>query len=224
MATMNCTNFQEQFELLADGSRDSAAQIHLRDCASCRSFVADLGAIRAAAHSIAASDAEPSERIWLSLRAQLEQEGLIRSSAPKSWASGLFTGWFPALPRPALAGAYLAALIAIAFGLSGPINSRLNRQRWLDGTQSSTTPLSAQLMSAEKASFSSLAASESPVTASLHKNLEIVDNYISLCENSVREEPDNEDARDYLYGAYQQKAELLAQMSERRVNAEAPAQ
>jgi hypothetical protein len=79
-------------------------------------------------------------------------------------------------------------------------------------------------MSAEQASFSSLPASESPVTASLHKNLEIVDNYISLCENSVREEPDNEDARDYLYGAYQQKAELLAQMSERRVNAEAPAQ
>jgi hypothetical protein len=224
MATINCTDFQEQFEPRTDGSRDSAAQKHLRDCASCRSFVEDLGAIRAVAHGFAASDAEPPERIWLSLRAQLVQEGIIRNAAPKSWISGLFTGWLPALPRPALAGAYLAALIAIAFGLSGPINSRLNRQRWLDGTQSSTTPLSAQLMSAEQASFSSLPASESPVTASLHKNLEIVDNYISLCENSVREEPDNEDARDYLYGAYQQKAELLSQMSERRVNAEAPAQ
>jgi hypothetical protein len=224
MATISCIDFQEQFEPRADGSRDSAAQTHLRDCESCRSFVEDLGAIRAMAHGFEASDAEPPERIWLSLRAQLEQEGIIRNAAPKSWISGLFTGWFPALPRPALAGAYLAALIAIAFGLSGPINSRLNRQRWLDGTQSSTTPLSAQLMSAEQASFSPFPASESPVTASLHKNLEIVDNYISLCENSVREEPDNEDARDYLYGAYQQKAELLAQMSERRVNAEAPAQ
>lgn len=224
MPTINCTDFQEQFEPRPDGSRDSAAQKHLRDCASCRSFVEDLGAIRAVAHGFDASDAEPPERIWPSLRAQLVQEGIIRNVAPKSRVSGLFAGWFPALPRPALAGAYLAALIAIAFGLSGPINSRLNRQRWLDGTQSSTTPLSAQLMSAEQASFSSLPASESPVTASLHKNLEIVDNYISLCENSVREEPDNEDARDYLYGAYQQKAELLAQMSERRVNAEAPAQ
>ena len=100
------------------------------------------------------------------------------------------------------------------FGLSGPINSRINRQRWLDGTQSSTEPLSAQLTSAEKASFSSLPASESPVTASLHQNLEIVDNYISLCENSVREEPENELAREYLYEAYQQKADLLAQLNE----------
>jgi hypothetical protein len=52
------------------------------------------------------------------------------------------------------------------------------------------------------------------VTASLHKNLEIVDNYISLCENSVREEPENELAREYLYEAYQQKADLLAQLNE----------
>jgi hypothetical protein len=76
-------------------------------------------------------------------------------------------------------------------------------------------PLSAQLMSAEKASFSSSPASETPVTASLHQNLEIVDNYISLCENSVREEPENELAREYLYEAYQQKADLLAQLNER---------
>ena len=52
------------------------------------------------------------------------------------------------------------------------------------------------------------------MTASLHKNLAIVDNYIALCEKSVREEPGNEIARDYLYGAYQQKADLLAQMTE----------
>jgi hypothetical protein len=30
----------------------------------------------------------------------------------------------------------------------------------------------------------------------------------------VREEPENEVARDYLYTAYQQKADLLAQMDE----------
>ena len=56
------------------------------------------------------------------------------------------------------------------------------------------------------------------VTASLHDNLAIVDNYIALCEKSVREEPENEIARDYLYDAYQQKADLLAQMTERGVN------
>ncbi|MGA8144746.1 MAG: hypothetical protein WB987_12730 [Candidatus Acidiferrales bacterium] len=219
MATITCKDFQDQFEPRiaspgTDGARDSNVQAHLRDCPACRSFVEDLGEIRAAALELAAGDLEPSAQIWISLRAQLEQEGIIRNARRKSRIGELFGGRLSALPRPALAGAYLSVLLAVAFGLSGPINSRINRQRWLDGTQSSTTPLSAQLLSAEQASFSSLPASESPVTASLHQNLEIVDNYISLCENSVREEPENEIARDYLYEAYQQKADLLAQMNE----------
>jgi hypothetical protein len=48
--------------------------------------------------------------------------------------------------------------------------------------------------------------------------LAIVDNYIALCEKSVREDPENEIARDYLYEAYEQKADLLAQMTERGVS------
>lgn len=224
MATVTCKDVQGRFEPSDDSPRndsvpDVSVQAHLRDCPSCRSFVEDLGKIRAAGVQLAASDPEPPARIWFSLRAALEKEGLIRDtpseSPSKSWLGALFSGGFSVLPRPVLAGGYLAALLAIAFGLSGPINSRINRQRWLDGTQSSTEPLSAQLMSAEKASFSSWPASETPVTASLHQNLEIVDNYISLCENSVREEPENELAREYLYEAYQQKADLLAQLNER---------
>jgi hypothetical protein len=217
MATVTCKDFQYRFEPSDDSPPDLDAKAHLRDCPTCRSFVQDLGMIRAAAAELAASDPEPPARIWSSLRAELEKEGIIRDTPSKSWLREFFGGRFSALPRPVLAGGYLAALLAIAFGLSGPINSRINRQRWLDGTQSSTMPLSAELTSAEKASFSSLPASESsesPVTASLHKNLEIVDNYISLCENSVREEPENELAREYLYEAYQQKADLLAQLNE----------
>jgi hypothetical protein len=223
MATVTCRDFQGRFESSDDSSRndspDLSIQAHLRDCPSCRNFIEDLGKIRAAGAQLAASDPEPPARIWFSLRAELEKEGLIRDtpskSPSKSWVGELFSGRFSVLPRPVLAGGYLAALLAIAFGLSGPINSRINRKRWLDGNQSSMEPLSAQLMSAEKASFSSSPASETPVTASLHQNLEIVDNYISLCENSVREEPENELAREYLYEAYQQKADLLAQLNER---------
>jgi len=223
MTTVACRDFLDRFDS-SDSPRngspaDLSVQAHLRDCPSCRSFVEDLGKIRAAGAQLAASDLEPPARIWFALRAELEKEGLIRdtpSEVPsKSWLAELFSGKFSVLPRPVLAGGYLAALLAIAFGLSGPINSRINRQRWLDGTQSSTEPLSAQLMSAEKASFSSWPASETPVNASLHQNLEIVDNYISLCENSVREDPENELAREYLYEAYQQKADLLAQLNDR---------
>ena len=43
----------------------------------------------------------------------------------------------------------------------------------------------------------------------------MVDNLIVLCEKSVRENPDNPMAREYLYGAYQQKASLLAAAMDR---------
>ena len=223
MATVTCRDFQGRFEPSDDSPRndsppDLSVQGHLRDCPSCRSFIEDLGKIRAAGAQLAASDPEPPARIWFCCGRNSKRKDLSTILLPglprKSWLGELFSGRLSVLPRPVLAGGYLAALLAIAFGLSGPINSRINRQRWLDGTQSSTEPLSAQLMSAEKASFSSLPGSETPVTASLHQNLEIVDNYISLCEKSVREEPENELAREYLYEAYQQKADLLAQLNE----------
>jgi hypothetical protein len=112
---------------------------------------------------------------------------------------------------------YLTLLIAGAFALSRPINKQTNEARWLAASEDSTLPLRAQL-TAEQDSFASFNNANPVVTASLNKNLAIVDNYIALCEKSVQEEPQNEVARDYLYEAYQQKADLLAQMTERGEN------
>jgi hypothetical protein len=96
------------------------------------------------------------------------------------------------------------------------VNQRINRARWLEGTQNSTTPLRVQFASAQlNTTPPSVPDSNPTVTASLHTNLDIVDNYIALCEKSVNEEPENELARDYLFEAYHQKADLLAQLSER---------
>jgi len=196
-----------------EGDRHPDALAHLRDCPRCRSLVEDLKVIQATAQEWGRTESEPPAYLWNSLRAQLVQEGLIHQQGKQR---GWLTGWLPSVPRPALAGAYLAAVIAVAFGLSGPMNQRINRARWLEGTQNSTMPLRAQFASAQmNATPLSLPDSNPTVTASLHNNLAIVDNYIVLCEKSVNEEPENELARDYLFEAYQQKADLLAQLSER---------
>ena len=97
--------------------------------------------------------------------------------------------------------------------MSGPIHHQVNDYRWIQGTE--TAKLGADLDSVEQNTVASFPNYNPVVTASLHQNLAIVDNYIALCEKSVREEPENEMARDYLYGAYEQKADLLAQMAER---------
>jgi hypothetical protein len=217
MGTMGCNEFFERFEQWMEGERPSDLQAHVQSCAECRGLVRDLETIQHAAPALASADPEPSARVWLSLRTQLEQEGLIHGEHP-GWAEKL-RGWlggvFGAVPRPALAGAYLVALVAVGIALTGPSLRQTNDDRWINGTQVSTQPLSAQLNTAEQDSVSSMVNSDPVVTASLQKNLAIVDNYIALCEKSVHEEPESEMARDYLYEAYQQKADLLAQMTER---------
>jgi hypothetical protein len=226
MATITCREFLNYLEPWMEGERPPDAQAHVRSCSNCSGVIKDLEAIRSEAGSWSASEQDAPERVWTSLRAQLEREGLIREAIPAREGrldaaaprAGWFGGLFPRLPRPVLAGAYLAALIAVAFALSGPVNRRVNEARWLKGTQISTSPLSAQLNFAEQNSNSYVTRSNPVVAASLHQNLAIVDNYIALCEKSVSEDPQNEVARDYLYEAYQQKADLLTQLTERGEN------
>src|ERR1700723_3977355 len=214
MATITCREFLNYLEPWMEGERPPDAQAHVRSCANCSGVVKDLEMIHAEVRSWSASEQDAPERVWTSLRAQLEQEGLIDEAIPEhedaakvqAPRTGWFSNLFPQLPRPVLAGAYLAALVAVAFALSGPVNKRVNEARWLKGTQISTSPLSAQLNFAEQNSNSYVSRSNPVVAASLHQNFAIVDNYIALCEKSVSEETHNEVARDYLYEAYQQKA------------------
>lgn len=227
MAIITCQEFLEDLQLWMEGAHSPEAQAHLRDCPNCLSTINDLNDIRSEARNWNTPETEAPQRVWLALRAQLEEEGLIRDAAlPARVAQGVgrtpgsawFGGVFAWIPRPVFAGAYLAALIAVAFALSGPVHKRVNEARWLAGTRIATSPLSAQLDTAEQDSIAYLPSNNSAVSASLQQNLAIVDNYIALCEKSVREEPQNELARDYLYEAYRQKADLLAQMSERGEN------
>lgn len=56
------------------------ARVHLAECAECRSYVADLTSIVDVANKLPAEIAPP-ERVWASLRAQLEAEGIIHEPA-----------------------------------------------------------------------------------------------------------------------------------------------
>jgi hypothetical protein len=214
MATIGCKQFLDQFDSWMEGERPPEARAHAASCPNCRAVTEDLEAITAAARSMAAETPEPPDYLWNSIRAQLVHEGVIRETpaletiAPRTFWRGWFT-W----PTPALAGVSLIVLVAAGFALRGPLTRRMNDYRWMRGTQTSTNSLSAQLDSVEHTTMASIG-SNPALAAALHKNLAIVDNYISLCEKSVREDPQSEMARDFLYGAYQQKASLLAQISE----------
>jgi anti-sigma factor RsiW len=195
-----------------EGERGSAAQAHVSGCPRCRVMIEELSAIQTAAHRWGDAEPEPPAHVWTSVRAQLEAEGLIHDRQ-QGWL-GRLREFFRPLPRTAFAGAYLAMLIIAALVLRAPMRRQINDYSWIHHTRSSTAPLGSELDSIEKASSALLSRSNPVVSASLHQNLAIIDNYIALCEKSVHDEPENEMARDYLYNAYQQKADLLTQMTE----------
>ena len=186
-----------------------AARAHLADCSSCQGLIADLTAIVATAHLLPA-EVEPPARVWASLRAQLEEEGIIKDAGARTaWWHG-----FSELFRTrALATAGVGLLILFAIFLQmGPTASHLTEARNAYETYDDTS----LTLSNDEAHLPSMQlAGNSRVDVALRVNLDIVDKFIVDCEQRVKEQPDDELAREYLTGAYQQKAELLSVMMER---------
>ncbi len=209
---MLCREFRNTLGAWMEGEAHPDAAAHLSRCAGCRAVVAELESIRGAAAGLAAMETEPPARLWFSLRAQLEAEGMIREPAPAGW----FAGFFGFLPRPAVAGAYLSLLLAAAVFVG--MQTRPRTEMALPqpaGVPAVIAVIEPQHASVEQRTLSAMHEHNPAVTATYTRSLAQVDNFIRLCEKTVREQPRNELAREYLYSAYQQKAELLAAISER---------
>jgi hypothetical protein len=214
---MECREFEQHSEHWAEGERTPEAAAHLEACGHCRSLVEDLEAIRAAA-PLLADDAVPPAHLWPALRGRLEAEGLIHEPRRGSRLAALFA-------RPwavALATACVAALVA--GGMIGQRSWQAHQQRqqlqrlqaaWQAHNSKGFHEIRAQLDQAEQHAISSMNERNPDVRESLKQNLAIVDNSIAVCEKTLDEEPQNETTRDYLYQAYQQKAELVTMIAER---------
>ena len=221
---MHCQHLEEM--LAQDGPLPLDAAGHLETCPRCRLLQEDLQSIGIAAREWGREEPAPPPRIWASIQVQLQAEGLIAQPSPHGRGSALslggqpaanrgwFAGWWNSAPRLELAGAYLLLLL-VAAGLAG---HRTNSPADPLDRPSTAIQISAPAldglgpaldgnMQRVVASFSEY---DGSVALSLRRNLGIVDNLIAVCEKSVREHPGDPLAREYLYGAYQQKADLLA--------------
>jgi hypothetical protein len=75
---MQCRELENVLEQEGLAPLPQAARAHLAGCGACQNLLADLTSIVDAAHKLPA-EVNPPERIWISLRAQLESEGIIKT-------------------------------------------------------------------------------------------------------------------------------------------------
>jgi hypothetical protein len=184
------------------------ARAHVAACNSCQSLVSDLSSIVAAAHLLPA-EVEPPPRVWAAVRAQLQAEGIIKTetvSERRSWWHGFSDMFRTRVMATAAVGLLIVG--AVVLQMQGPATRPAEARNVYGDTATALDQDEAHLPAAQLAS-------PSMVEASLRQNLGIVDNFIADCEQRMKEQPQDDLAREYLSGAYQQKAELLSALMER---------
>ena len=116
---MECKDVEAVLEQEGLSPLPPAAREHLAGCQGCRELLTDLSAIVVAAKRIPAEE-NPPERIWISLRAHLEAEGIIRQPRVEVAEPTGLSGWqrFAQALRPRAALAVVGAgVLAVAGGL-----------------------------------------------------------------------------------------------------------
>ena len=247
---MQCKDLESVLALEDLASLPIEIREHLEGCPHCQDFLADLDTIVATAKTLS-TEVTPPDRVWISLRAQLEAEGLIKEpvEVPER------TGWWENLrllwrPRSLVTATAALALGAAAFFLvhHTNYNAATNKQQpAASETADNSVPVSAPAAKSGKSAglttskVKELAPSPSEnasttlseteldvsnmrlagsgngnaqVDVSLRQNLRTLNEFIAECERHLKENPQDEVAREYLYTAYQQKADLLAAMME----------
>lgn len=223
---MNCDDFLERASDYVDGTLDgvsaAAAEAHLATCEACRTLAADLRRVQQSAAGVERLPVPPSA--WSSIAARLQADPAFARAAATTQA-----------PRPAMAWqswAWLATAAALVL-IVGASLVYISRQPAAGPTDTASSPAPAnaspedlvQSIESELALAAShyekaianleqvAQASDSPldpdVTATLRKNLELIDQAIDDSRTALKAEPDSRIAQESLFDAFRKKVALL---------------
>jgi hypothetical protein len=211
---MQCKEVEEVLEQEGLAPLPEAARAHVAACPHCQGFIADLETIVSAAQELP-TEVEPPAYVWVSLRNQLEREGLIREPeiAPASEHLSWWHGLGELLPSRTLATASVGLLIAALAILQ--LRQPVDNQPIPAPTPAVIAQTVESLKTQELDVRNMQLASTSPVDVALQQNLQQIDDFIADCERHLKQAPQDELTREYLYSAYEQKAELLSAMLDR---------
>jgi len=211
-----CRQFAAALAAYLEGEANPFIASHARECMACGAALADLQSIRQAARDLPME--EPSPVVWANVRAQLEAGGAFGTPV-RGWRQILAWRWVPqAVPL-----GVLAALILVGSILTLPsagVQWRGSAEEMASAPPvaqtASLAPLEedstlARVATDLERSFRANEASMAPdLKATYEKSLVSLDGSIEECLDSLRREPRNALAHEYLVTAYTRKAEILS--------------
>jgi hypothetical protein len=217
---MQCRDVEFAVEQEGLAPLPEAARAHVAACSHCQEFVADLATIVSVASELPA-EVEPPGRVWLSLRTQLELEGIIKT--PVFPSQGERSSWWHGFNDLFRSRALATATVGLLIVAAGILQLRQTPDTGSETPGSSVRPAwqipftqTAKVLNEQEIDMRNMQlAGTSAVDTSFRQNLQQVDDFIADCERRMNAAPQDELAREYLSNAYQQKAELLSAMMDR---------
>jgi len=166
---MQCKELEAIFASEGLSPLPPEAREHLSGCSHCQDLLADLSAILVAAKSIPA-EVVPPERLWTSLRAQLEAEGVIREASPVAVPGAV--PWWHSLaqffqPRALATVAAALFLVAGAFYVAEYRNTNTNTTPGPTAAVQTPSPAPAQTNQASQLAASTQAVAPQSTNSSL---------------------------------------------------------
>jgi uncharacterized protein YoaH (UPF0181 family) len=238
---MQCKDIEEVLENEGFSPLPENVRAHAATCRACSSLIADFSAILSVAEQLPA-EVEPPTRVWVSLRNQLEAEGIIKID-PQQLVVIPQLSWWESLSRILSGRALATAAVGLVIIAAAFVQTRHDANRDSGGNLSprtvavspvpqtpinSSEPLAdtgqtlrqeEQQMVVRAAQQAGAGGMSTPnidvVDTSLRQNLASLNLFIEECRHRLKEDPHDELAREYLSVAYQQKAELLSAMLDR---------
>jgi anti-sigma factor RsiW len=219
---MACQQYLNSIHELVDGTigaiRRAELEQHLDGCEACRALVSDLERIRDAAGAL--PEMRPPDRVWLQLAGRLRQEGRITTAIAPERPNRTYAAWL-AIAAALVIAVGSAVLLLVpratppapsqvtapaATGSGADVKSVETVQNEVDAAQQQFEKAIADLEKVAKANQQAL---DPGTSATIEKNLGIIDQAIAENRAAVKSEPASVAARETLFDALRQKVSLL---------------
>jgi hypothetical protein len=220
---MACEKYLNSIHERVDGTigsiRRAELEMHLLECEACRALLDDLQRIHDAAGAL--PELTAPDRAWLQIAGRLRMEGRIREDAPAARvARRPYAAWL-GIAAALVIAAGSAVVLLVPRGAPAPAQtastpapaaaaaiepSPADAVNAVDAAQAQFEKAIADLEKVAKANQQTL---DPGTSATIEKNLGIIDQAIAENRAAVKSEPASVAARETLFDALRQKVSLL---------------